>query len=84
MTASSRRQLNVPLDLALIDALKRRASEEGVTLSLLVQRLLSAAMDGWVPAPDMRAQLEDHEVRLRQLEGHPSLQMKPPAPFSPP
>ena len=42
--ASQRRQLNVPLDPALVDALKTRASEEGVTLSRLVQLLLSAAM----------------------------------------
>lgn len=73
MPASQRRQLNVPLDPALVDALKTRASEEGVTLSRLVQLLLSAAMEGWTAAPNIQSRLDDHEQRLSLLENHPLL-----------
>ena len=73
LPASSRRQLNVPLEHALVDALKRRAAEEGVTLSHLVEQLLCAAMKGWAASPDLRMRLDDHEERLRRLENHPLL-----------
>lgn len=73
MPASQRRQLNVPLDSALVDALKTRAAQEGVTLSHLVQQLLSAAMEGWSATPDTQKRLDDHEKRLSRLENHPLL-----------
>lgn len=66
--ASQRRQLNVPLDSDLVDALKSRAAEEGVTLSKLVQGLLSAAMEGWEASPNIAMRLEDHERRLNRIE----------------
>lgn len=71
--ASQQRQLNVPLDTSLIDALKKRASEEGITLSRLVQQLLNAAMEGWTAAPNTQMRLNDHEQRLSRLENHPLL-----------
>jgi hypothetical protein len=76
--ASERRQLNVPLDPSLVEALKTRAAEEGVTLGRLVQLLLSAAMEGWTAAPNIQSRLDDHEQRLSLLENHPLLKTPQP------
>ncbi len=65
---ADQRQLNVPLPTPLVEAVKARAAEEGVTMGELVERLLTAAMEGWEPAPGIADQLADHEARLRQLE----------------
>ncbi|MFM8524111.1 MAG: hypothetical protein ACKOCM_00565 [Cyanobacteriota bacterium] len=78
MPGSERRQLNVPLDPLLVDSLKKRAAEEGVTLSQLVQLLLRAAMEGWSAAPTLQTRLDDHEQRLSRLESHPLLKTAPP------
>lgn len=71
MPASQRRQLNVPLDSSLVECLKSRAAEEGVTLSHLVQQLLSAAMAGWTASPSLQTRLNDLEQRVSRLEDHP-------------
>lgn len=78
MPAPQRRQLNVPVDSALADALKSRAAQEGVTLSHLVQQLLIAAMEGWSKTPDAHKRLDDHEQRLTRLENHPVFKTKQP------
>ena len=51
MAPPSYKQLNVPLPVALVDAVKSRALEEGITMGQLVEQLLLAAMEGWRPAP---------------------------------
>jgi hypothetical protein len=63
------RQLNVPLPTPLVEAVKARAAEEGITMGELVEQLLTAAMQGWEPAPGIAAQLADHEARLQRIEG---------------
>lgn len=73
MPASQRRQLNVPLDSELVEALKKRALQEGLTLSRLVQMLLSSAMEGWASTPNIEQRVNDHEERLSRLENHPLL-----------
>jgi hypothetical protein len=65
---ADQRQLNVPLPTPLVEAVKARAAEEGITMGELVERLLTAAMEDWEPAPGIADQLADHEARLRQVE----------------
>lgn len=77
MPASKRRQLNVPLEPELVDALKRRAAEEGLTLGNLVQQQLSAAMENWEPSPNTQTRLDNHEERLKRIEEHLLLQAQP-------
>jgi len=67
------KQLNVPLPIALVDAVKSRALEEGLTMGQLVEQLLTAAMEGWRPAPGPAEQLADHESRLHRIEEHHGL-----------
>ncbi len=64
----AQRQLNVPLPTELVEAVKARAAEEGLTMGELVARLLRAAMEGWEPTPGIRQQLRNHEARIRRLE----------------
>lgn len=65
---SDQRQLNVPLPTPLVEAVKARAAEEGLTMGELVERLLTEAMAGWTPSPGIAQQLSDHESRLQRLE----------------
>lgn len=64
------KQLNVPLPVPLVDAVKTRALEDGITMGQLVEQLLTAAMEGWRPAPGPAEQLADHESRLHRIEEH--------------
>ena len=63
-----RQQLNVPLPADLVAAIKGRALEEGRTMGELVAELLTAAMNGWQPAPGINQRLTDVEARLQRLE----------------
>ncbi len=65
---ADQRQLNVPLPTPLVEAVKARAAEEGITMGELVEQLLTAAMQGWEPAPGIRERLADHEARLQRIE----------------
>ncbi len=68
MPAADQRQLNVPLPTELVEAVKARAAEEGITLAAMVEQLLAGAMQGWEPAPGIAQQLADHEARLQRIE----------------
>lgn len=78
MPVFERRQLNVPLDSTLVASLKSRAAEEGVTLSHLVEQLLSAEMEGWMASPSIQSRLKDLEQRVSRLESLPLIKTSQP------
>ena len=66
----SRKQLSMVLPLELIEAIKQRASEQGLTITAYVAELVRRDL-GWPTRPDVRSlaeQFDALEQRVERLE----------------